>query len=50
MDTEKHDEAIGDFSDAQKLEPMNLNEILLKYSNEVWIALSYMSHCADLAD
>ena len=38
MDAKTHDEAIGDFSDAQKLDPVNLNEVLLKYSNEVWVA------------
>ena len=37
MGAKKHDEAIGDFSDAQKLNPVNLNEVLLKYSNEVWV-------------
>ena len=37
MDAKQHDEAIGDFSDAQKLDPMYLDEIL-KYSNEVWVA------------
>ena len=50
MDAKKHDEAIGHYSDAQTLDPMHLNEILLKYSNEVWVVLSYMSHRADLAD
>ena len=50
MDAKQHDGAIGEFSDAQKLDPVNLNEVLLKYSNEVWVAFSYMSHRADLAD
>ena len=38
MDVKQHDDGIGDFLDAQKLDLMNLNEIL-KYSNEVWVAL-----------
>ena len=49
MDAKQHDEAIGDFSDAQKLDPMHLDEIL-KYSNEVWVASSYMPDRVDLAD
>ncbi|KAN0091421.1 hypothetical protein V8E55_004987 [Tylopilus felleus] len=43
MDAKKHDEAIGHYSDAQTLDPMHLNEILLKYSNEV-IELDPSSH------
>ena len=50
VDAKKHDDAIGDSSDAQKLDPMNLNKILLEYSNEVWVALSYMPDLVDLAD
>ena len=50
MDAKRHDEAIGDSSDGQKLDPMNLNEILLKYSSEVCVALSYMPDHVDLAD
>ena len=32
-----HDEAIGYYSNALSLDPTNLNDILLKRSNEVWI-------------
>ena len=34
-DSERHDEAIGYYSNALSLDPTNLNEILLKRSNEV---------------
>jgi tetratricopeptide (TPR) repeat protein len=42
-DSKKHDEAIGYYSNALSLDPTNLNDILLKRSNEV-IELDPSSH------
>ena len=36
-DSKKHDEAIRHYSNALSLDPTNLNDILLKSNNEVWI-------------
>ena len=43
-DSKKHDEAIGHYSNALSLDPTNLNEILLKRSNEVRIVFHVTSN------
>ena len=43
-DSKKHDEAIGHYSNALSLDPTNLNDILLKSSNEVWIVFHVASN------
>ena len=43
-DFRKHDEAIGCYSNALSLHPTNLNDILLKRSNEVWIVFHVTSN------
>ena len=41
MDARQDHEAVGDFSDAQKLDVVYLNEVLLKHSNGVWVAFQF---------
>ena len=43
-DSKKHDEAIGHYSNSLSLDPTNLNEILLKRSNEVRIVFHVTSN------
>ena len=43
-DSKKHGEAVGYYSDALSLDPTNLNDILLKRSNEVWIVFHVTSN------
>ena len=43
-DSKKHDEAIGYYSNALSLDPTNLNDILLKRSNQVRIVFHATSN------
>ena len=43
-DSKKHDEAIGHYSNALSLDPTNLNDILLKRSNQVRIVFHATSN------
>ena len=43
-DSKKHDEAVGYYSNALSLDPIHVNAILLKHSNEVWIVFHVTSN------
>ena len=46
-DSKKLDEAIGHYSNALSLDPTNLNDILLRRSNEVWIVFHVTQNVLD---